>query len=184
VTTATIVCTDVVGSTEIRTRLGEELADRLFERHYLMLRDIAAAHGAVFVKSRGDGVMALFPAATAGLDAIIAIERAVARENQTAAEPITIRAALSAGDVSWGEDDVSGLPPVEAARLVAQAAGGQVLCTDLVRRLSQGRGGRDFHPIGPLPGKGLLEPMQTCELRWRNAAGGGQGAGQGEHLTG
>jgi class 3 adenylate cyclase len=169
-----------VSSTETRTRLGEELADRLFQRHYLMLRDIADAFGAMFVKSRGDGIMAVFPSATAGLDAIIAIEHAIVRENRAAAEPITIRAALSAGDVSWGEDDVSGLPPVEAARLVALAGGDQVLCTDLVRRLSQGRGGREFRPIGPLPGKGLLEPMQTCELRWRGAAG----AGQPDHLTG
>ncbi|MFD0472730.1 hypothetical protein ACFQ0B_33870 [Nonomuraea thailandensis] len=53
-----------------------------------------------------------------------------------------------------GHDDVSGLPTVEAARLVAVAEGGQVLCTDLVRRLAQGRSRHEFKDLGRLPGKG------------------------------
>ncbi len=167
VTTATILSTDVVASTETRTRLGEERADRHFERHHLLLRAIAGDRGAIFTKSRGDGIMAVFPSATAGLEAIIAIERAIVRENQAATEPITIRAALSAGDVSWGEDDISGLPPVEAARLLAATEGDQVLCTDVVRLLSQGRCRREFKEFGPVPGKGLPEPMRGYELMWR-----------------
>ncbi|WP_345386407.1 hypothetical protein [Nonomuraea salmonea] len=49
---------------------------------------------------------------------------------------------------------MSGLPTVEAARLVAIAEGGQVLCTDLIRRLAQGRSRHEFKDLGRLPGKG------------------------------
>jgi class 3 adenylate cyclase len=167
VTTATILCTDVVGSTETRTRLGEELADRVFEHHHRLLRTITCEWGSAYAKSRGDGIMVVFPSATAGLEAIIAIEEAIVRANRTATAPLTIRAALSAGDVSWGEDDIGGLPPVEAARLLAVAGGDQVLCTDVVCLLAQGRCRRAFRELGPVRGKGLPQPLLAYELMWR-----------------
>ncbi|KAB8193202.1 AAA family ATPase [Nonomuraea phyllanthi] len=168
-TTATILFTDVVSSTALRVRLGEERANDVFRRLYQLLRSVATAQGATFTKSLGDGLMAVFDSATAGLDAVIAMQQAVADENERAMEKISVRAALGAGDVCWGHDDVSGLPTVEAARLVAVAEGGQVLCTDLVRRLAQGRGRHEFKDLGRLPGKGLREPMHTYELHWQSA---------------
>ncbi|MEV4109533.1 AAA family ATPase [Nonomuraea sp. NPDC049695] len=168
-TTATILFTDVVSSTAMRIRLGEERANVVFRRLYQLLRSVVTANGATFTKSLGDGLMAVFDSATAGLDATIAVEQAVADENERALEKISIRAALAAGDVCWGHDDVSGLPTVEAARLVAIAEGGQVLCTDLVRRLAQGRSRHEFKDLGRLPGKGLREPMHTYELHWQAA---------------
>ncbi|WP_433429989.1 ATP-binding protein [Nonomuraea sp. CA-141351] len=168
-TTATILFTDVVSSTAMRIRLGEERANVVFRRLYQLLRSVVTANGATFTKSLGDGLMAVFDSATAGLDAVIAVEQAVADENERAMEKISIRAALAAGDVAWGHDDVSGLPTVEAARLVAIAEGGQVLCTDLVRRLAQGRSRHEFKDLGRLPGKGLREPMHTYELHWQSA---------------
>lgn len=167
--TATILFTDVVSSTALRIRLGEERADVVFRRLYQLLHSVVTASGSTFTKSLGDGLMAVFESATAGLDAIIAVEQAVAEENERALEKISIKAALAAGDVCWGHDDVSGLPTVEAARLVAIAEGGQVLCTDLVRRLAQGRSRHEFKDLGRLPGKGLREPLHTYELHWQTA---------------
>ncbi len=167
--TATVLFTDVVGSTAMRTSLGEELADRHFRRHERLLRAVATAHGSIFAKGLGDGFMALFGSATAALDASVAIEQAIDGENEHTITPVSIRAALSTGDVSWTEDDVSGLPIVEAARLVDVAHGGQVLCTDLVRRLAQGRGRHEFKDRGQVTAKGLIEPMQVCELLWRSS---------------
>ncbi len=114
--------------------------------------------------------MALFSSATAALEASAAIEHAVEGENEYAVAPVAVRAALSAGDVRWTDDDVSGLPVIEAARLVDVAHGGQVLCTDLVRRLAQGRGQHEFKDLGPVPAKGFGEPLQVCELRWQSGA--------------
>ncbi|GAA3562633.1 AAA family ATPase [Nonomuraea rosea] len=168
-TTATILFTDVVSSTAMRIRLGEERANVVFRRLYQLLHSVVTASGSTFTKSLGDGLMAVFDSATAGLDAIIAVEQAVADENERALEKISIRAALAAGDVCWGHDDVSGLPTVEAARLVAVADGGQVLCTDLVRRLAQGRSRHEFKDLGRLPGKGLREPLHAYELHWQSA---------------
>jgi class 3 adenylate cyclase/tetratricopeptide (TPR) repeat protein len=167
-TTATVLFTDVVDSTRTRTSLGEELADDHFRRHEQLLRAVVAAHGAIFVKGLGDGLMALFSSATVALEASAAIEQAVEGENEYAVAPVAVRAALSAGDVRWADDDVSGLPVIEAARLVDVALGGQVLCTDLVRRLAQGRGQHEFKELGPVSVSGLGEPLQVCELRWQS----------------
>jgi class 3 adenylate cyclase len=168
-TTATVLFTDIVDSTATRSRLGEDLADRHFDRVYMLLRGVATAQGAVFVKSLGDGLMAVFESATAGLDAVSAIERALAAENDRAPEAISIRAALSAGDVRWQEHDISGLPAIEAARLVDMAESGQVLCTDLVRRLALGRGRHDFKDLGGLSARGLPETLHAHELQWHHA---------------
>jgi class 3 adenylate cyclase/tetratricopeptide (TPR) repeat protein len=168
-TTASVLFTDVVGSTATRTRLGEELADDHFRRHDRLLRAVAASHEAMFVKGLGDGFIALFASATVALDAIVAIEHAIDSENEQAIAPVVIRAALSVGDVYWMEEDVSGLPIVEAARLVAVAHGGQVLCTDLLRRLAQGRGQHQFKELGPVSANGIVEPLQTYELMWQSS---------------
>jgi class 3 adenylate cyclase len=167
--TATVLFTDVVDSTATRTRLGEELADDHFRRYDRLLRAVSASHEAMFVKGLGDGLMVLFSSATVALDAIVAIEYAIGSENEQAIAPVVIRGALSVGDVYWTEDDVSGLPIVEAARLVGVAHGGQVLCTDLVRRLAQGRGQHQFKELGPVAAKGIVEPLQVYELMWQSS---------------
>jgi class 3 adenylate cyclase len=166
-TTATILFTDVVDSTSTRTRLGEELAERHLRHYDQLIRAVATVHGSVFNHSLGDGLMAVFESAAAALDAVTAIQYALAAEKHQAVEAIAMRAALSAGDVRWAEDDVRGLPTVQAARLLAAAQGDQVLCTDLVQRLAQGRGGHEFKELDPVAGKGLASPMPTYELLWR-----------------
>lgn len=61
--TATILVTDLVGSTELRVALGEERAEALRRIHDQLLTDAVAAHGGEVVKGLGDGVLALFAGA-------------------------------------------------------------------------------------------------------------------------
>ena len=168
-TTATVLFTDIVDSTATRSRLGEELADDHFDRVYRLLRGVVEAGGAIFTKSLGDGLMAVFESATAGLDAVTAVERALIADNRWAMEPTSIHAALSSGDIRWQEDDVSGQPVVEATRLVELAEGGQVLCTDVVRRLARGRGRHEFQDVPGPAAAGPAERPRTCEFLWRHA---------------
>jgi hypothetical protein len=74
--TATILVTDLVGSTELRARLGEEQAERLRRLHERLLRSAVETHGGVVVKWLGDGVLASFPGATEAAAAAVAIQRA------------------------------------------------------------------------------------------------------------
>src|SRR5690349_1348864 len=117
ITTATVLFTDVVDSTATRIRLGEEAADALYLRHARLLRAVVRAHRAVFTKSVGDGIMAVFDSATNAFKAAMAIGHAVAAENRRSTDAVDVRTGLGSGDVIWTEDDIQGLPPVEAARL-------------------------------------------------------------------
>jgi hypothetical protein len=68
------------------------------------------------------------------------------------------------------DDDVFGTPVVEAARLVAVAASGQILCTALVRAVAGSRAGVEFSDAGSLELKGLPDPVPACLVAWEPTA--------------
>src|SRR6266446_9118843 len=169
--TATVVFTDMVGSTALRARLGEERADALQGIHDAILTARVEANGGQVLKRVGDGMVAVFPAASDALTATVQIQQAIARHNRRpdALAMLSIRVGLSTGDVSWKDGDCFGTPMVEAARLEAAAAGGQILCSDFVRMMARGRGGHEFSELGFLELKGLPDPLATCEVIWSPA---------------
>ena len=56
---------------------------------------------------------------------------------------------------------------IEAARMCAKAAGGDILVTDLVRSASRGRGDGAFEPVGRLDLKGFADPVDAWRVSWR-----------------
>ena len=60
---------------------------------------------------------------------------------------------------------------IEAARLCAQAEGGQILAADIVRAMAGRRVRMEFRPLGAMPLKGLPEPVTTVELLWEPLSG-------------
>ena len=171
VETLTVLFTDLVESTAMRVRLGEEGADRLRLRHdELLTRAIADHHGRL-VKHTGDGVMATFEGASDAVAAAVAMQQAIDVENRVHAdEPLLVRVGISVGDVSAEDDDCFGLPVVEAQRLENAAQPGQILCSSVVRVLARGRGGHTFRNIGELALKGLDEPVDTDAVEWEPIA--------------
>jgi class 3 adenylate cyclase len=167
-TTATILVTDMVGSTALRARLGEERADALRRIHDALLAGRVEANGGQVVKGQGDGLVAAFPAASDGLRAAVEIQQAVAAYNRRpdALAAFAIRVGLSVGDVTWEAGDCSGTAVVEAAGFEAAAEGGQILCSDFVRVMARGRGSHDFVRRDPLELDGLAAPVPACEVRW------------------
>ncbi len=164
--TATVMFTDIVGSTETRARLGDDAADALRLTHDEVLRDQIASAGGDLLKGLGDGVMATFASAGQAVKCAVSIQQAITRHNRSAAEPLSIRIGLSAGDVAFEGEDVFGTPVVEASRLCAEAHGGQILCAEIVRALAGSRSAGDFHLIGELSLKGLPEPVVGFEVTW------------------
>ena len=63
----TILFTDLVGSTELLSRAGDEEAQRIFRAHHDLLAETAAVHGGDEVKWLGDGLMVAFPSAADAL---------------------------------------------------------------------------------------------------------------------
>jgi class 3 adenylate cyclase/tetratricopeptide (TPR) repeat protein len=170
--TSTILFTDFVGSTELRSRLGDGVADQLRRSHDQLLAGAVAEHGGNLVKSLGDGILAAFPSAADGVSAGAGIQRAIDRANRRVddARRLEVRIGLSAGDVSWEQGDCHGTPVVTASRLCDRAGGGQILCDDLVRGLARGRSELSFRLVGEVELKGLSDPVVAYEVPWEFAA--------------
>src|SRR4051812_11358620 len=183
VDTATVLFTDLVGSTSQRARIGEEAADRLRSAHDMFVRAAIETNRGTVVKHTGDGVMATFSAAVDAVAAGVAIQQAVDLHNRRGeTERIVVRIGISVGDVTFEGDDCFGLPVVEAQRLEAAADGAQILCADIVRHLARGRGGHEFVDHGDLELKGIPGTVPTAEVRWEPLAEVAAGAIDGAPL--
>ena len=171
--TASVVFTDVVGSTELRGRLGEEAADEFRRAHDAAVTAAIVESNGRVVKSLGDGLMAVFDSAADAVESAIACQQRVVVLSSDLPEAVAIRVGVSVGDVSFDDGDCFGTAVNEAARLCAAANGGQILVADLVRALARGRGGFVFDSYGALELKGLPEPVETCSVGWEPLPSGG-----------
>ncbi|MDP9181566.1 MAG: adenylate/guanylate cyclase domain-containing protein, partial [Actinomycetota bacterium] len=170
VQTATVLFTDMVSSTLLRARLGDEVADVVFAEHDRLLDEAVKTAGGRLVKHMGDGVLAVFSSAAEALDAAALIQRRVARHNARAAShAFALRVGVAAGDVVLGDGDVSGTPVVEAFRLCAGAKGEQVLLSDVVRALVGSRSSYPTECLGELALRGLPAPLVVHALDWSTA---------------
>lgn len=165
----TLLFTDVVGSTELLGRMGDDAAEQLLRSHFRMLRDVAATHRGETVKSLGDGVMVVFPSAVDAVSCAVAIQRAVQRSNHGSPDPIAVRVGLHVGEPIADEADYFGTPVVTAKRLCDAASGGQILASRLVAELVGSRGSHRFVDRGAVALKGFREAMDTCEVDWEPA---------------
>ncbi len=168
--TITVLFTDLVGSTALLSRVGEDQAEALRREHFALLREAIAGSGGREVKNLGDGLMVVVPSAADAVAAAVAIQQAFERRNRDAVEPLLVRVGVALGDADLEDDDYFGVPVVEAARLCAKADGGEILVTDIVRALAGSRGGFDFAPVGALELKGLEQPVVAHRVQWTPTA--------------
>jgi class 3 adenylate cyclase/tetratricopeptide (TPR) repeat protein len=162
----TILFTDVVGSTELLSRAGDEEARRIFQAHHQLLSEAVAAHGGHEVKWLGDGLMVAFPSAADALTCAISMQQAAQRP--VAGERVAIRVGLTAGEALRDAVDYFGTPVVLAKRLCDQAGAGQILCSEVVAGLLAGRPGFTFAAAGEFELKGLPQPVAAYEVRYES----------------
>lgn len=159
--TVTILFTDLVGSTELLERAGDEQAQRIFKAHQELLRKAVAEHRGHEVKWLGDGLMVTFSSAADAVRCAVAMQQAARRP--AAGERLQIRVGLNVGEAIRDESDYFGTPVVIAKRLCDRADAGQIYASDLVVRLLSGRQEFRFDDMGALALKGIGEPVQTLE---------------------
>jgi class 3 adenylate cyclase len=153
-----LLFTDLVRSTELLGRLGDDAADELRRRHFAALRQAVAATGGEEVKSLGDGLMVSFTSPVAALSCAVAMQGAVEGSG------LELRVGVHAGEPIREESDLFGGAVVVAKRLCDAAQGGQILTSQLVADLVGGRGAFRFRPLGPVALKGLPEPVRTVAV--------------------
>lgn len=163
----TILFTDLVGSTDLTSRIGDVAADTMRRDHFTDLRGAIDETGGREVKTIGDAIMVSYSSAADALNGAIAMQQSIERRNRRFEGPaLAMRIGVSVGDATFEDDDWFGTPVIEASRLCAAAEGGQILVSDLVRALAGSRSDAELTPLGERQLKGLPEPILICEVGW------------------
>jgi class 3 adenylate cyclase/tetratricopeptide (TPR) repeat protein len=161
-----VLFTDMVGSTELRSQLGDDRADVLRRDIYALLGSAVAANGGRVLRWTGDGIKADFPTASGAITAAMAMQRGVAAYGTSpeAVAAFQIRVGVSVGEVVVEGNEAHGIAVVEAARLEPLAEPGQILVTALARRLGERRVEATFEETGEHTLKGLDEPVAVVRV--------------------
>ncbi len=121
---ATILLTDLVGSTRLATSVGPARADELREEHFELLRDTIASSGGREVKNTGDGLMVAFSSASAAVQCAVAMEQLFERRYRDAEQALHVRVGLAAGESTVKDGDYFGMPSIEAGAPVCAGSVG------------------------------------------------------------
>lgn len=161
-----VMFTDIVGSTEMTTRLGDRMAMELVRAHDSIVRRSLEQYDGSEVKHTGDGIMAAFMSNTQAVDCATAIHREFQRYNRGNAEPIHIRIGIDCGEPVKDSHDLFGTTVQLAARLCASAAADQILVSENVFR--DHHCGAVFTETARLQLKGFAMPIRAFEYAWAN----------------
>jgi class 3 adenylate cyclase len=131
---ATVLFTDIVGSTQRAAALGDAAWTDVLKAHHARIREELGRFGGREMRTTGDGFFALFDGPAR------AIRCALALVNTVRALGLEIRAGLHTGEVEVDGDDIEGLAIHIGARIAALAGGGEVLVSRTVRDLVVGSG--------------------------------------------
>jgi class 3 adenylate cyclase len=129
---ATLLFTDIVGSTDRAAEMGDGRWRDLLDRHDEMTRTEFARHGGHEVSTTGDGFFAYFPRPIAAVKCALALAQAMTSIG------LSIRAGLHTGEVEVREEDLGGLAVHIASRISAEADPGEVWVSSTVKDLLAG----------------------------------------------
>ncbi len=170
----TIMMTDIVGSTTLRRTRGDRDADYMLGRQAAIVRDEVAAFGGRVRKSLGDGFLISFPSTVPAVRAAAAIQLALQEHN--AANPqqaVEVRIGIHVGKVAERDGDLLGQAVHVAARVMAEAVGGQILTSDDVRKHAEPQVDWSFLDSGLYWLRGFPERWRLYEVSWNNTSAGG-----------
>jgi class 3 adenylate cyclase len=144
--TVAILFSDIENSTLLNERLGDARWLEVLREHNGIFRRRLGEHGGYEVKSQGDGFMLAFGDAREALSFALEVQEDLASESEPT-EGIAVRMGIHRGEAIAEEGDLFGRSVVLAARIAAQAVGGEILvsealaerCTDADYSFDDGR---------------------------------------------
>lgn len=173
-----VVFTDIVGSTRIGEKLGDEAMGELRRAHYARARQEAADQRGFPIKTIGDSFMVAFNTVETALDF------AVKLHDDTGSQKLKIRSGIHVGPVDIEEGDAFGGTVNYAARVVAQASSGLWISADAKKHLDLARVKRherlkwSLHPNLPLKGFKDKQTLWSTNPGGRGAKGGSRDIGE------
>ena len=131
---ATVMFTDIVGSTDVAARIGDRAWRELLDSHHRIVRSELERFRGREVNTAGDSFLATFDGPARGVRCALSIRDAVKRLG------IGIRAGLHTGEIELDRDAIAGIAVHIGARVAARADADEVLVSSTVRDLVSGSG--------------------------------------------
>lgn len=159
---AAVMFTDLVASTELIGRFGEDGAHELRQRHFGLLRRAIEASGGREVKNLGDGLMVVFGEPAGAVTCAVQMQRAVASDP----DGLELRIGLHAGELLREGTDYFGTTVIVARRLCEVAGAGQILTSGVLAELAGEDAAGNRRALGAIELKGLGLPVESSQLLW------------------
>ena len=167
---ATVVFADLVGSTGIFERLGDETAGRFVTQLTGALSKTFEQHSGRVVKLLGDGLFVVFPAESDALAACVAIQKRLQEKPVYAGgtgNPVQMQMGIEAGEVVEIDGDCYGDAVNSAARLADLAGAEQILTTQRVRGALAPAEQAQLRSLGPMYLRGKSEVTEVFRADWQ-----------------
>jgi class 3 adenylate cyclase/pimeloyl-ACP methyl ester carboxylesterase len=145
---ATVLVTDIVGSTELAADLGDRRWAELLAEHHRVVRAAVTRHRGKVARVEGDGTLSTFDGPARAVQCACSIRDELARLG------IDVRAGIHTGEIELAETGPEGLAVHIGARVSTLAEAGDVLVSSTVRDLVVGSG-LDFVDRGTFELKGV-----------------------------
>ncbi|MCG7391844.1 DUF4242 domain-containing protein [Microvirga sp. ACRRW] len=160
----TIMFTDIVDSTGMTARLGDVRAVEMVRAHDALVRRALHRKGGREIKHTGDGIMAVFEDAEAGVECACAIQQAFDAFNLASQEKLQVRIGLDAGEPVADHNDLFGATVQMAARLCQSAEPKTIVVSEAVSAFLSGR--ITCVNLGQRTLKGFARPVGAFEVTW------------------
>jgi class 3 adenylate cyclase len=158
---ATVLFTDIVDSTRRAAELGDRRWHQLLEEHHEAVRRTLTRFRGREVNTTGDGFLATFDGPARAIRAADAIRAELAELG------LEVRVGLHTGEVELLGEDIGGIAVHLAARVLAQAEAGEVLCSRTVKDLVAGSNfmfvDRGIHQLKGVPDRWQLYAVELAE---------------------
>ncbi len=164
---ATMLFTDIVGSTKLVEALGDAAWESMLAWHDRALRDCVSDSGGNEVKHEGDGLFAAFDDPDAAIACACEIQRKLRRHQTEQGYAPSLRIGVHADEVNDRGGDYGGRGVHLAARVMGAAGAGEVLVTQ--QTLSLATRSYGVKEERALDAKGIAEPIAVSALDWQSA---------------
>ncbi len=171
--TVTILFTDVVGSTELTNRVGDEAAREVLGASDELVRRQVERHRGREVKGLGDGLMVAFTSARRAVACAVDIQRAMAERTRTEPErAVGVKIGLNTGEVIREEEDLFGATVNATARIAGHAAAAEILLSEGTKHMLGAATGVELEDRGDVELRGFADPWRLYAVCWEEEAAG------------